>query len=359
MRRNRLIDFRLSRGPQAIGLCATDTDRLALMVNSAQQRLLYAREAGDEGWYGTWAEMAFTVTQAAPYLTCPRDVARIEKMAVCQKPVAIQNEFYEYLAFGSGPQPKICTVNNYNCGWNVMAYSRNNAITFTDLTNAPQYIRIYTADTTGADTDTIHPRRVLIQGTDANGNTIYSQDNGVQVQGIFVTIEQPFADLTQSGLPLGMNAITGIQKDVTLAPIQIYQVDPTTGDEVLLHIMEPSEQVASYRRYYLDRLPANCPCSSDGVITVTGICKLELVPVVADTDYLLIQNIEALIEECQSVRYSEADSEVGKKMAADRHGQAIRLLQGELVHYYGKEKPAMSFHPFGSVNLACKGVGQT
>lgn len=359
MKRSTLRDFRLSRGPQAIGLCATDRDRLALMVNSAQQRLLYARESGDEGWYGTWAEMAFTASQTQPYITCPRGIARIEKMAVCQKPITIENSFYEYLSFGAGPQPKICTINDYACHQITKAFSRNNAVTFTDLTTPPQYLRIYPTDTSGADTDTAHPHRVLIQGTDSNGNTIYSMDSGIQVQGIYVTLELPFVDLMQSGALLAMNTISGIQKDVTTAPIQIFQVDPTSGEEILLHIMEPSETVASYRRYYLDRLPAYCCTASDTDITITGICKLELIPVVADTDYLLIPNIEALIEECQSIRYSESDNEVAKKMAAERHVQAVRLLQGELVHFYGKEKPAVSFHPFGSSSLACKGVGQT
>lgn len=359
MKRNRLLDFRLSRGPQAIGLCATDTARLALMVNSAQQRLLYAHESGDEGWHGTWAEMAFTATRANPYITTPRDVARIEKMAICQHPVKIENPFYDYLQFGCGPVPKSCWHNDYGSKWAATAHTRNNAVTFTDLSTPPQYIRIYTADTTGADTDATHPHRVLIQGTDSNGNTVYSMDAGAQVQGIFVNLELPFADVMQASLPLAFNTITGIQKDVTSAPIQIFQVDPATGAEVLLHIMEPSETVASYRRYYLHRLPAYCCNASDDTIAVTGICKLELIPVTVDTDYLLIQNLEALIEECQSVRYSESDSEVGKKMAADRHAQAIRLLQGELVHYLGKERPALSFHPFGSASLAHKGLGMT
>lgn len=359
MKRARLRDFRLSRGPQAIGLCATDTARLALMVNSAQQRLLYAREAGDEGWYGTWAEVAFSASQTQPYITCSRDIARIEKLSVCQRPIPVENQFFEYLAFGNGNLPKTCQSRYSYCQWNAKSYSRNNAITFTDLSNAPQHIRIYPTDTTGADTDTARPHRVLVQGLDANGNTLYSLDEGIQVQGVYATLAQPFVDVDLDGVAVAFSRITGIQKDVTTGSIQIYQVDPITGEEVLLHVMEPSEEVASYRRYYLDRLPAFCCNSSDDEITVTGICKLELIPVVADTDYLLIQNIEALIEECQSIRYSESDSETAKKMAAERHTQAIRLLQGELVHYLGRERPAMSFFPFGSASLACKGVGQT
>jgi hypothetical protein len=302
---------------------------------------------------GSWAEMAFTVSQTNPYITLPRDVARIQKMAVCQRPVNIQNQFYEYLNFGAGPQPSQCTTGCYGSKWDVVAYSRNNAVTFVEMTNAPQFIRIYSADTTGADA----VKRILVQGIDANNNTLYSLDTGAQVSGIFSTLELPFVDVMQGGVQVAFNRITGIQKDVTRAPVQIFQVDPTTGAEILIHIMEPTETVASYRRYYLGPLPLTCCNPQDTTVAVTGICKLELVPVVADTDYLLIQNLEALMEECQANRYDAMDNDSAKAMADKHHKAAIRLLQGELVHYLGKEKPAISFHPFGSTHVSAKGVG--
>lgn len=350
--RNRLVDFMTSRGPEAIGLCGADRARIARMLNSAQQRLLLCAEAGDEGWMGTWAEMAFTVSATDPYITTPRGVARLEKVQVCQTPVIIQNQFYEYLEMGCGSLPKTCQTNIGNV-CDIVAYSRNNVPTFTDLSAAPQQIRIYTSDSTGVDVG----KRVLVQGTDSSSSTLYSIDSNVQVQGVFATLAAPFVDVTVSGVAVQFNTITGIQKDVTVAPIQIFQVDPTTGEEVLIHIMDPSEKVASYRRYYFHSLPAACCNSTDGDLVVTAIAKLELIPVVAETDYLLIQNIEALISECQAIRYSEIDSEVAKKMRIDAHKEAIRFLQGEIVHLTGKEKPAMSFHPFGSVGLEWRGVG--
>jgi len=351
--RNRLYDFRTQCDPSDIGFCIPDMNRIAFTVNQSQRRLLMCREISDEGWMGTWAEMAFSVSQTYPYITLPRDVARIVKMNVCQRPVQIQNQFYEYLAFGDGNLPKTCFLNDRGCKWGVTAYTRNNAVTFIDLTSAPQFIRIYPQDTTGSDIG----KRVLIQGIDSSGNHVYSLDNNYQVSGVFAALVSPFVDVTVLGLPLAFNSILGIQKDVTVAPIQIFQVDPITGAEVLLHIMEPTEKVASYRRYYLNSLPANCCNQTTGSVAVSAIAKLELVPVVADTDYLLIQNIEALMEECKSLRYSKVDSMSAKQMADYHHRAAIRLLQGELVHYMGKEKPAMSFHPFGSFDPAAAGIG--
>lgn len=351
--RKRLLDFRTECDVADFGLCISNVAEISHIVNRAQRRLMLARENSDEGWYGTWAEMAFTVTQAAPYLTTPRDVARIEKMNVCQRPVVIQNQFYEYLNFGNGNLPKLCGVASCGSLWGANAYGRNNAVTFKDLTNGPQYIRIYTSDASGADLD----KRVLVQGLDSSGAAYYSTDNNVRVNGLFVTLQNPFVDVTFLGVQAGFTQITGIQKDVTTEPIEIMQVDPSTGEEVSLLTMQPNEKIADYRRYYLDRLPPNCCQTDSDEVQIAAIVKLELIPVVADPDYLLIQNIEALAEECQAIRYSKADSDNAKQMSVFHHKESIRLLQGELQHYLGKEKPAVSFHPFGSFNPQASGIG--
>lgn len=355
--RKRLLDFRTEGDPADVGLCLNDQVRCAKIVNTAQARLLKCREAGDEGWHGTWSVMALSVSRTAPYITTPRGVARLEKLNVCQSPVEIHNQFHEYLRFGNGNLPKTCST-DYGCKWDVRAYERNNAVTFTDLYPAPQYLRIYSTDTTGVDTaGGTDAKRVLIQGTDSNGDTLRSMDGTHQVQGVFATLASPFVDVKVDDVQVAFNTISGIQKDVTRATIQIFQVDTTTGEEVLLHIMDPGETVAGYRRYYLDNLPTNCCGYTTGTLQVLAVVKLDLVPVVADTDYLLIGNIEALMEECRAIHYGKADSMASKQMAQYHHVEAIKLLQGELVHMYGKEKPAMSFAPFGSFDPAHAGVG--
>lgn len=341
MQRLRLYDLKLSRLPEVVGLCQADTPQLAQIVNSAQRRLLMCKEVSEEGWWGSWAEIAFTASMNTPYITLPREIARLEALSVCDRPVSVQNMFYEYLQFGNGRLRKGQT----NCRWPLTAaYTRNNVPTFVDLTNPPQNIHIFATD--AADMDGTH--RVLLQGTDNNGTTITSQDGLVRVTGQFVTLESPFTTF-----PIPMNQITGIQKDITNGPVQFFQVNPTTGESILIHTMEPGETTASYRRYYLDSLPRNC-CNGQGdstTVTLTAIVKLELIPVVVDTDYTLITEMEAIIEECASVRYSEVDNPTSKQMAAERHTQAIRLLIGQLGHYVGIDSPAVSFLPFGSADL--------
>lgn len=327
-----------------VGLCQADIPGIANYVNSAQRRVLMCKEAGDEGWWGCFAEVAFTVSRTTPYLTLDRHIARLELANVCQFPVEVNSQFVEYLQFGNGRLPKTCATSGPCL---TAAYTRNNVPTFVDLTTPPQIIRVYLTD--AADVN----KRVLIQGTDNNDKVIRSIDTYNPTQGIFLNLQDPSADL-----PTQMNSITGIQKDITIGEVEFFQVDPTTGDEVLLLTMEPSEEVASYRRYYFNDLPRNCCPANSTSVSVTGIVKLELVPVRVDTDYCLIQNLEALIEECASIRYSELDSQGSKQISRERHNAAIGLLQGEITHYLGKDKPAVSFYPFGSAHLSKIAVGR-
>lgn len=356
MQRLRVFDIRLDgRLGNAVGICQSDVKGYCSFINAAQRRLLYAKEAGEESWYGTWAEITFAVTRTVPFITLPREVARLELVDVCNRPVFVQNQFFEYLRFGNGHLPKLFQQRHCAC-FNTQALSRNNVPTFTDLTAPPQFIRVYPTDP--AD----NKKAVIIQGTDSNNNVIYSTLGLNQITGTTVYLDSPFVTvaLTGSTVPLPFNSITGIQKDATVAPVRFTQVDPNTGNELLIHTMEPSETTAWYRRYFFDSLPINCcfdPNTGSTNVFVQAIAKLELIPVISDSDYTLIQNMEALIEEAQAVRYSTIDSSQAKQNEALKHRDAVRLLRGELAHYLGTTLPAINFAPWGSARLQRAAIG--
>lgn len=336
--RLRVVDFQDSMGPQDCGLCSSDLPGCCQMLNAAQERLLMAREAGDEGWYSTWAEMIFQVSRADPYLTLPRGCARVEYLTVCNRTVPVQNQFYEYLRYGGGRKPN-SHGSGFGCGA-LQIYDRGLWPTFTDLVPGNK-IRVY--PTEAAD-ETL---RTLISGKDTNDATVDNLDGQIMVDGEYVTFALPFATTLT-----GWNSITGIQKDVTIGPVSYYQVDATTGDPSLMLTMEPGETVAGYRRYYIDGLPSNCCSGTEpGTAQVTALVKLEPVTLRQSTDYLVIQSLEALIAECQSIRLSKMDGQGPKVESRERHNAAIRLLQGELNHKLGKDLPAINFAPFGSAKL--------
>src|SRR6266705_108738 len=336
-RRARLIDFRTSDGPENIGICQGDIAGCARAVNAAQTRLVLAKEAGDMGFWGSWARFVFNVSSPNTTITTPRKIARLGRLDVCNHPVKIQNEFFEFLDFSRGLEPK--TVCN-----NLETYERGTFPTFSDIVSGNKIVRAFLTDIDDSG------RRVFYQGIDQNGNTIYSADGLSNVTGVFVSLVSPFVDS-----PMQITGLTGIQKDVTVAPVQFFEVDVTTGAQRLILTMEPSETVAAYRRYLVNGIPSVC-CDGSAP-QVTALAKLELIPVKEDTDYLLIQNIEALILEAQAIRDSKMDSDQAKKQSELEHRDAIRLLQGELVHYEGKDRPAINFKPFGNARLEHRRIG--
>jgi hypothetical protein len=342
-----------------LGICDNDIISAAAIGNSAERRLITAPEAGDEGWWGSWAEIAFNVSQSFPYVTMPRNVARAEAFAICDCPVQLNNQFFEYLRFGNGRLPKIFAN---ECHRMLQVMSRNNAPGFQDLTNPPQFIVVY--PTNPADLGF----RVLIQGRDPSGQTIFTQDNLAQVKGVFVTLTLPSATAQVNGVNQPFSIITGYQKDITKGPVQIFQMDPVTGAQVLLHTMQPSETTGWYRRYFFNALPfdcctamgppSGCPAGvTPGQVQVTAIVKLDPIPVQYDTDYFTLQNLEALIEESISLRYNPMDIAQAKNFRLIHHKEAIGLLNGELAHYLGKNEPAVDFAPWGTARLGRQKIG--
>lgn len=345
--------------PSLIGVCSGDWPRLAAEVNRAQRRLNTCREAGETGWWGSYAEMVFNVTRNSPSITLPRGIARLISVNACEYPIEVNNQFYEYVMFGSGNWPKtLCGSSSAtSSACRTQGFRRNAVCTFTDLASSGEFLRIYSENI--AD----NGMRVMVGCRDINGTTQRQLDGAFPVQGLFATLFNPWVNLTLPGIatPLELSAITNIQKDVTIGYVHFYAVNVTTGAERLLLTMDPGETVAAYQRYYFQDLPRGC-CSAptvtdDSVVQVKAMVRLDLVPVVVDSDYLLIQSEDAIIAECQAVRFGDHDDPGGKTQAAERHREAVRYLQGQLVLFEGRDHPAISFKPFGSAALANQKIG--
>ncbi len=345
MVRLRLRDLRTSLVPSALGFCEADQDKFVRTVNEAQERLMLA--GGEVGWWGSWAKMVFNVDSTTdPFITLPREVARLINIDYCRRPIPVQNEFYEFLEAGIGLQSETTCPKNCQLP---QGYDRGLFPTFRDLTPPNKRLRFYITE------DADIGKRILTQGEDSAGQTIRTMDGLVQVQGIYSTLSSPFVDT-----PLDISLITGLQKDVTIGNVAVYMVDTVTAEQTLLLTMEPSEQVSGYRRYFLAGLPKNCcnPAADTTTVQVTAMAKLELIPVKVDSDYLLIQSIAAMKEECLAVRQSEIDDPSSLQKGRIRHLNAIRLLNGQLVHLLGKDMPAVNFAPFGTAKLSRQLIGQ-
>lgn len=341
MLRVRLYDLRISGMPEAVGICNTDLARVAAIVNEAQERLLTDPTAPDEGWWGGYARYAFTVTAPYDYVVTPREVARIISLNICKSPVLLRNEFFEFLDFGYGFQPAGCSSNQ--CDQTLMAYERETVPTINDFT-AGNSVRAYPVDARDVG------KRILIQGTDTNDKTVYGTSvlSGKPILGETISLDVPFTDTVNS-----FNTISQIQKEQTLGDVTFYQVD-STGTESALTAMQATEMTSGYRKYFVNGLQNKCCCST--AQQVLAMCKLDFIPAQSDQDYLLIQSVPALIEECMAVRYSRMDTPGSQQMASAKHGKALQLLNGQLDHFLGKQKASITVPIFGSDKLKAQPV---
>jgi hypothetical protein len=336
--RRTLKDVKRSRIPQLLGICADDTWRLAAEVNDAQERLVYmGREAG---WWNGWEKVRFSVTSAAPYITLPREYARIINMSICETPIYIHNEFYEVLPGGPGPMPDESCCSDW-CG-SVAGYERGTWPTKVDLTSTNQRLRVYVTD------ERDYGNKILIVGEDQNGNTIYDMDGLRQVNGFYMTFITPF---TTSNFDV--SKITGVVKTQTYGDILLYQVDQTTGTEVLLSRYLASETNPAYRRYYITPI-----CTTCGSYTVNALAKKEFIPVSRDTDPLIISNIPALEEMVQALRGYSQDVTAAQEMAVEHEKRAIKLLKREMDHYMGNQQPAVTVDRLQQASFKRIGLSQ-
>jgi hypothetical protein len=343
MNRPAFKDFRIQVAAYAqsvgspLGICVNNIPALAGLANIATERLISDPMAPEEGWWGGWAKYAFNASRINPYLTMPRGVARIILQDVCGRPTKLQNEFYEFLDYGEGLQPKTCRADA--CGGLLQAYDRASTPLLGTLASTPQIIRVFPTDPNDVG------KNVIIQGQDQNGNIVTGTDpiTAQTFSGENLVLAQPFIEsLNQFG------TITGIEKDSTAGPITIQQVDPATGIASSLSSMEPSETAANYRRYLINKLPCNCCDLGNGIVQVTAMCKLEYVPIAIDSDYLGIPCVPALLAECEALRYETMDDQKALGLAGAKHQKALQLLFGQLNHYLGNERPAISVSLFGS-----------
>ncbi len=351
--RARVSDLQNSRVPQVLGVCRDDLPRLLSYANEATQRLL---NNATEGWYGGFHKAVFRVKRDDPYITLPAQYQSILNLASC-RPMPMRNMFYEYLETGTGPLPNPNGQGGGRCAWGNLnwclpqqSFMRDSVCVQRDLDPVNQLLRVYITDPRD-----IGFKLLISQATDSNGVGIYTTDVNQPVNGFLMTLAQPF--VTSEMI---FTSFQNVGKSQTYGDVLLKQVDATTGEEILLARYTPYETNPSYRRYYMRSLPLGCCAASgeteDKGVLVTAICKVQYSPVSAPTDYLLIANIPALKEECESIRFGEIDSAEAQQKSLLKHQNAIRLLNQEMVAETGQDF-SVKLAPYGHAALWKQKIG--
>ena len=284
-----------------LSMSGTDA-RVTDYINEAQERLLYKGK-----WAGTYARYAINSSNGT--ITWPRELETIESVAVADDPAIVRNEWFEFLESGYGIQDSTDSDAK-------TLIDRGEACVFSDIAGIDKKLRLYTGHTSDAG------KRVLLQGYDANGDWIRTQDGTSWVDGEYVTLTTTFVDTNSL-----FSELVGVQKDDTVTNVKLYELKPSDSTTRLIAEYQPTESRPVYRRSLIAGLKDS---DEDRVVTIVG--KLRFVPAKQDTDWLMISHEAALKEMVLSIRKAENNL---PQEAAIYEKRAVDLLQEQLLHYMG------------------------
>src|SRR4030095_2096887 len=211
-------------------------------------------------------------------------------------------------------------------------------------------------------------KTVLIQGLDQNGKPVrnqYPPGSGKWENGERITLNAP-----SSGSPTPPYAcsltqwtkLTGLQKDETTNPIQLFRGADDNDPNLLFAEYGPSETSPHYLRYELcGAICGSCePCGNAcdpnpcPVTSITVLARLGPTPVKADSDYLLIQNLPALKDMMQSILYAKQND---PQRAAMYEMRAIDQLKAEKRAHSPQHQASAEIHVTGTAPFSAVMAG--
>lgn len=318
--RTTFLDAKNSRLPAVVNVSPED-DRFRQYLNEACQRLVQTGEK----FHGLYGEFAFCVDQDC--VTLPRQIANVEAVAVCGRPLTIRGSWFQFLQSGPGVSSgSSCTGSSWGCGISFQQKA-GDFCTYRDILGTNKKIRVYCD--VAEDADAV----ITLSGYDESGNWIRTQVGGVWIDGEQVALNSVTPQLTTKLF----TSLVSVQKPQTNGSVRLYEYDTTLLTQRDIAVYEPDETNPAYRRVEIRGLSGTSGCcgSTDEDCTeakVTVMAKLEFIPVARDEDWLLIGNLPALKDELQAILKSE-NNLFEESLAW--HMKAVNALRAELRHYVG------------------------
>jgi hypothetical protein len=286
-----------------------DDPRVIHRINEATERLM----AGGH-WVGMTQELTICTQQQC--FSLPRQIESVQE-------IFIQDPNYG----------TILNTMDVTSGW----YAVENPATYVDpdflndvvLVDRGEYPTLFDICTPGqlivfTDYTEAAGSSIRILGLDATGNEIYTEQDGSYAAGEVLVLSTDGTTSVNT-----FSKITNMQKAVTQGPVRVYEVDPSgTGNHIMLAILDPTEIVPSYRRYFCADIPV--VAASDPPIRIRTTGKRRFLPVSADTDFLIISNTGALRLELLAIDREDGNDFQG---SAEFHKRALDLLQAEAKTY--------------------------
>lgn len=325
-----LADAKASRIPRAIGVCSTDSKFLAIL-NEAMQRLMRRGF-----WWGNYGRYRICTSDGC--ITLPPQLAAIDSVAMCGVPQPMHDQWFEFMANGPGPVNGRCNTSTDTssvCGQGISSscnqggFLRGHFPTFKDIQPTGKKLNFV------CDLASDVGKTVLALGFDDNGNWIRTSQGGSILDGEVIAFAQGggtnstnnFSSVSDIQLPSNMDGQSWLYE---------YKVSDTTRR--LIGKYQYFETRPSYPRYLFPSIRTST--NTDGSCDQTSVeimARHEYIPLVKDTDYLILSNIPALKAMCVGIDQSEKEPDPIKKnqIMAMAYGEALTELDYELDSYLG------------------------
>jgi hypothetical protein len=337
-----LGDCRSSTIVNIAGKCGSSFE-FASLINEATRKLL---RRGD--WVGTVTPIQICVSKGC--LVMPRYVQSVRKINTCHSKLPVGNLWYNFInardwqggrwgGFGGdwwrgardcgalAAQGQACCYNDIpGDGWLVRAYARCQ----------PDYGQV-----------------IQIFGVD-NGNQPLRTDNGdgTWSDGVSIVLGSSGANPNYGSTAVYVRRIDHVVKPQTQCQVMLYAYNPTTNALFDLAVYDPGELTPTYTRYQLNfghtPFGLNQGCCGP-VNSVVALVKLRFIAAQFDSDLVIVDNLDALKYEVQSVRAQEAGD---LQLAKGYETAAIAELNRDLQDNFDEDTFSASNEVFGGATLS-------
>lgn len=272
----------------------------------------------------------------------PRQIASLEGIAICGRPVTLRNQYFEFLETGAGIQGgrfvgESGSQCSFSCGPSAVIF-RGTVATQTDIVGINKKLRLI------CDLASDVGKEVLCLGFDENGNWVRTVQGGTVKDGEIIVLAQS----TGTDSNNLFSSITDIQPPDDLdGQWWLYSLNTDDSTVSLLSNYQYDEVRPVYNRYLMPI------CSRTGSCTQTlvdAIGKLAYIPMRVNTDYCIIGNIPALKTGCEAINSAEHEPDGVKKIQIMEAGmiEATKFLNEELQANTGdKTVPGIQVFNFG------------
>ena len=324
-----LADLKASSIVNVAGKCANSPE-FTQLINEATRRLM---RRGD--WVGTVVPIQICVNSGCVVL--PRYVQSVRKLNTCHHRLPVHNLWYSFLDSNSWDHGRWGGYGGE--GWWRGAYhaagslvARGQTCCFNDIPSDGWFVRAY------ASCREDWGNTVTIFGMDTNNQVLRTNNgDGTWSEGVTLTLGSSGQNPNYASTSMYVRRIDRVVKDATQCQVRLFAYAPTLDLGVApnlglldLAIYDPGELTPTYTRYQLcipqPVLGMSGACCG-AVHSVVALCKLRFIPAQYPSDLVLIDNLDALKSEVQSVRAQEAgDLQLAKGYEAD----AVHELNREL-----------------------------